>query len=65
MTDYLKRDLNVSQKAMKDMQRELSEARKVIKDIYHLLPSNENTACNTKIAKEAARIHLEERGLLR
>ena len=65
MTEHLKRDMNVSQKAMKEMQRELSEARKLIKDMYHLLPSNVNTACNTKIAKEATRIYLEERGLLR
>ena len=65
MTEHLKRDLNVSQKAMKAMQRELSESRKLLSDVYHLLPSTDHTAYTTKIAKEAIKNHLKERGLLR
>lgn len=65
MTEHLKRDLNVSQKAMKEMQRELTECRRLLSDVYHLLPKNEDTAYGTRIAREAIQSFLQERGLLK
>ena len=64
MSEHLMRDLNVSQKAMKEMQRELTESRRLLSDVYHLLPSRSDSACNTKIAREAVKSYLQERGLL-
>lgn len=44
--------------------RELTEQRKLLSDIYHLLPEGTHVAHGTKIAKDALRKHLDKRGLL-
>ena len=58
------RDLNCSLAEQKRLMRELTEQRKLLSDIYHLLPESPRAGCGTKIAKDALRSHLVERGLI-